>query len=732
VTTTGTRHPGERPPGGAGARGGVPARDVPAAGGAGPSPAPRRPPEVETAVMRAPAPGRAPSTSSASSRSAEHPQSSEPPRRYAEPATVVMPGIPPAERPKSTVGDVVSSRFPEARVARPGQPAPPPAPPVPLRWRWYSPVLVLLALALLPVAAATTDLDALDGWGLAKVLGPAAWAALACAVGACIAELWSPRPRVPMLATATGVLVLCSTGLPSVVEPVARFTTSYVIVGFVDAIAGDGVPALDVDARFFWPAFFAQWAWFRDAAGAGDLDVVLRWFPPVVVLVWTIGVYALARSMLGGTRAPWVAAWLFVGLNWIEQDYFSPQAIGIVLLLTVLTFALGPLATRRTDAAGVPGWPPPHPGAPRLPLLRRWMVALMTPPNRPTLPPRQLLLIYFCAALCLIALAPEHQLTPFAIIGQLTLLTVVGRFRGRGLVFVAVLALTVYFIVGARDFWTGQIGLLLGSGDGGNALQTGIADRLAGDTGQVAVKLLRIAVPGLTWLLAIAGAWVYWRRRRDLVPIFLAAVPMAFAAVQSYGGELFLRIVLYGLPVLTILGADALRTYARRKPGREKKLAVGMLVLFPVLVLIRGGNEAYMVVTPEDITMTRAAFAETPPGSKIVPLDDTGPYAMQGIGTYEREGDAVTCKDSAKKTPDDYARCILDDEPDVLLVYTSTEKQGVVLDNLPPGWSRQVVDQLVATGEYRVRYQNGFNAVVVKTTPTVVSGPAAAAPGGGN
>ena len=29
-----------------------------------------------------------------------------------------------------------------------------------------------------------------------------------------------------MLGTATGVLMLCSTGMPSVVEPVARFTTS--------------------------------------------------------------------------------------------------------------------------------------------------------------------------------------------------------------------------------------------------------------------------------------------------------------------------------------------------------------------------------------------------------------------------------------------------------------------------------------------------------------------------
>ena len=138
-------------------------------------------------------------------------------------------------------------------------------------------------------------------------------------------------------------------------------------------------------------------------------------------------------------------------------------------------------------------------------------------------------------------------------------------------------------------------------------MQSGILDRLAGDRGQVAVKLLRILVPGLTWLLAIAGAWVYWRRRRDLVPIFLAAVPMAFAAVQSYGGELFLRIVLYGLPILTVLGVDALRSYVRRGRGREKLLAVGMLVLFPVLVLIRGGNDGYMIVTPEDLAMTRAA-----------------------------------------------------------------------------------------------------------------------------
>ena len=66
---------------------------------------------------------------------------------------------------------------------------------------------------------------------------------------------------------------------------------------------------------------------------------------------------------------------------------------------------------------------------------------------------------------------------------------------------------------------------------------------------------------------------------------------------------------------------------------------------------------------------------------------------MQGVGTYEREGDDVHVQGAVQEDPHaDYARCILDDEPDVLLVYTSTEKQGVYWTTAPPGWSRQVVD----------------------------------------
>jgi hypothetical protein len=616
---------------------------------------------------------------------------------------------------------------------------PPPADQAPPTWlernrplldRWLAPVLAVLALAMLPAAIVTTDLDALDGWGLVKVLGAPAWLALLFAIGACLCELYAKRPRIPMLGAATGVLILCSTGLPSVVEPAARFGTAWTITGFVDAIAtSNGVPPTGLDARFSWPAFFAQWAWFREAAGAHELDVVLRWFPPAVVTVWAIGIYALARSMLGGSRAPWVAAWLFVGLNWIEQDYFSPQATGICLLLTVLTFALGPLATRRTDPSGAPGWPPPHLGAKRLPLWHRWIVSAGTPPNLPTLPPRQLLLVYFCAALCILAVIPEHQLTPFAILGQLALLAIVGRYRGRGLVLVGVLGVLLFILIAARPIWMNQITLFIGDGNASAALESGVGDRLAGDTGQIVGKYSRILMAGLSYALGVFGAFVYWRRRRDLVPIGLAVVPMAFAA-QGYGGEGFLRIVLFGLPILTILGTDLLRFLVRWRSGLKPVLAVAMVGLYVALIFIRGGNESYQLVYPRDAAMYRSVVATTPPGQNIMPLSDPGPFAIEGLTIFGRGGGIEGCgRIASAKDP---VACIAQINPDVIVNFRSIEKQGVHLYLQQPGWSLNLAKTLVAQGRYTMWFQDPtdpFDYVLRKTGAPVIDGAAQGRPG---
>jgi hypothetical protein len=275
----------------------------------------------------------------------------------------------------------------------------------------------------------------------------------------------------------------------------------------------------------------------------------------------------------------------------------------------------------------------------------------------------------------------------------------------------------VFLIVAARPFWVNQLSMLIGSGEDGGAIEAGVGDRLMGDTGQVVVKMLRIIVPGLTWLLAIAGAWVYWRRRRDLVPIALAVVPMG-VILQGYGGEVFMRVVLYGLPVLTILCTDALRAMVRRKRSREIALAVGMAILFVSTVLIRGGNDAYQTVFPEQVELARKVIAETPPGQEIVPLSHLGPYGVEGIGVHSG-GEVV---EGCSQLANDPMRCIDAISPDVIITFTAVENEGVVLDRKEPGWSLRLIDELVASGRYVLTYQEGFNAVLKKAAPGPLEG----------
>ena len=150
---------------------------------------------------------------------------------------------------------------------------------------------------------------------------------------------------------------------------------------------------------------------------------------------------------------------------------------------------------------------------------------------------------------------------------------------------------------------------------------------------------------------------------------------------------MFLRIVLYGLPILAILGADALRALVRRRRAMEFVLAIGMALLFPPLILIRGGNDAYQVVYPQEVALARQVNETTPPGQEILPLSNVGPYGVEGIDTHSLGSVVEGCSELA----DDPIRCIEAESPDVLITFTSVEKQAVVLNDMQPGWTLEVI-----------------------------------------
>ena len=604
---------------------------------------------------------------------------------------------------------------PEARhrvpaTPRPTTPRPRPADPRPLRG--LAILLDAAALALLPTAAAGTDLGALGGLGLAGVLPVAAWAAVGFAVAACLVELLGPAPSGRVLGGLTAVLALTTTGLASVVESAARMPVAWLHAGFIDAIAAAGRVPTGVDSRFSWAGFFAQWAWIRDAAGITDLDAVLRFTPPVVALVWATAVLVLARRLIGGVRAPWVAAWLFLGLNWIEQDYFSPQAAAMLMVVAVWVVALGPLATARpplTDAAAgvgarlraLPGlvtgssarWRSPHPAtAPRV-VLGAWAVV----------------------SLCFLALAVSHQLTPFALLAQLAVLVVAGRlWGGRGLAVVLLVAVVTWIVLGGQEFWLNQLALATGDvGHAGGSVATALADRLVGDPGQLAVKIGRVLLALGTVGLAAVGAWIRWRRHGELVWLPLALAPAGLVLVQSYGGEVFLRVLLYALPFLAVLGAEALRALCHRwRRVGTVVLVVGAAVMFAVLVTVRGGNDAYVSLTPAEVSLTRQVLDSAPAGSTVLPLSPVVPMSLERVGEVTQT--PATCDELA----DDPVRCALADRPLEILSLPVVDAEGVTLHGDRPGWSRTAMLAIAATGQYRVTHDDGGLALVLtRTTP---------------
>jgi hypothetical protein len=584
------------------------------------------------------------------------------------------------------------------------------------RWRavapWAPVALAVIAVALLPLINAETDLDALGGLGLAEVLPVWAWVSIACAAGACAAEIRSRRPRSKLLVALTGVLILCTTGLPSIVEPAARMPVAWLHSGFVGAIAHGGSIPQGVDSRFSWAGFFSQWAWIQGAGGGVHLDAVLRWAPPVIVAIWAVGVYAIARPLLGGRRGPWVAVWLFLGANWIEQDYFSPQATAIVLLLALLACALGPLATCRGNLAGHDGWPVAHELPARLSLLRRTAVRALTPVRRPDVASGRVLLLWAVCALCMLAIVVDHQSTPFAVGAQLVILAVGGRFWGRRLVLLLILAELTWFVLGAMDFWTAHLHLATGTAGGGASILTGLLGRLDGDKGQLAVKLARILMALATWGLALVGGWMRWRRQRDLLLVLVAFVPIGLAGLTSYGGEVFMRVLLYGLPILAVLGVDALRRSVDRFPrAGPRVLTAGMVGLFCLLVVIRGGNESYLIMRPQQVTLARQVLSSVPDGAKVLGLTNQGPQEIARVGAVTQVSSSPRCDALA----DDLLRCTKLEKPDVIMVFPQMDAKWAVSKGKQPGWTKKAVAKLVATKHYRVTYrsyQHGFTAVL--------------------
>jgi hypothetical protein len=470
------------------------------------------------------------------------------------------------------------------------------------------------------------------------------------------------------LLTAQLLAVCCVLhGITALIEPLPRFPTSYVHLGFVDYISRFGTVVPDLDARFSWPGFFALVSFVSGGTPPADLLPLVRVTPLVSNVLYLLALWLILRTLRISWRGKWFAALLFTLLQWIGQDYFSPQGYTFLLYMIFIGIVLTwfrPVG--REAVAGRPAWV-----AGVVQRTPSWLRRTVSRGRRivgrvigtPTVPGEHaarpssaatriallgLLLVIFAAA------TVSHQLTPFVMVIAAGALALCRRSTLRGLPVLLGVLLVAWVSLMTAAFWSGHLTDLVGGvGDVSGNVATSIAARSTGDPAHAVVVLVRIALFGV---LAVGSVVGLVRRRRggvdDRVVALLLAVPFLAVLIQNYGGEIGLRVYMFALPGACVLIALAFFPETSRGTGfRAAFGSVWRYVAAGLVVLVLGaaygvaayGNEAFERVSPGELAAVQWVY-DRPGNAQVLFLTDSldsGATPMMPIGYTDAIGVGV-------------------------------------------------------------------------------------------
>ena len=557
---------------------------------------------------------------------------------------------------------------------------------------WVLWLLTLAGLLVFAITVAVADPADIDGYGLISALPASFYVGVALLLTALFAHLGAGGRRGHMGATVNlGCLIVMLHGVPGLVEPEPRFPVAWLHAGFANQIAYEGELLPRLDARFSWAGFFSGAAFLERVADTDDLFWILRFAPVAVNALAALAVYVLARALQTSTSRSIAAATIFVFANWIGQDYFAPQALGFVLVITIVAAVLTFFPDRpRSDGRvvrlfGSPGTQP---------------LALTGDPA---------VLVYLACLFMAAGLIASHQLSPPMLVAMLVSLALLGRIRTKLLGAIVGLGFVVWMSHAAETYWVGHLDDVFGQvGDVSGVLDANVSQRAGpGSPARELVVRSRMVLMLGVWVAA-GLAMVGERRRRTLDPalaaLFLA--PFGVLALQSYGGEVLLRVALFTLPGAAILLARTQFPLRVADHARLPRLTVPVLALSlvtPLFVLARYGNESYEQVTPDDRAVVEDMY-------RLVP-DESEVYVMnRSTMVYSERLTAVRFRDLSSDPV--RAQQMLDvadtsENPAYVLVTEGQEGYHHEVRGATPEWLSEFASRLLASGSFRIVSQHG-------------------------
>lgn len=555
----------------------------------------------------------------------------------------------------------------------------------------YIPWLILATAVPLWLAGLGMTANAkLDGFGLLRVFPPIWYAAVALTVGLCIWGVVARRQfSNKLMSISVTALVLMLYSSASLLASVPRLPWTYKHIAVTDYIGAFGTvtPSLDIYNR--WPGFFSLSAFLGEIMGYKDALDYAAWAETGFALVDTVIVLAIARSISKNPRIYWTATLVFILANYVNQNYYAPQAFSytlyLVMCLIALTFLRGAPARW---VAMVENGLRARPFAARV--RARTTPALEEKWEQPG--PKFQILAVAAIVVIQIVIVVSHQLTPYLAVLALCPLFLLGYFRPRWLG-PSLLVIALIYLIPNVAYIRSKYGLFSGWNFFKNTgYKAGPAEPLIlGEcplTGQTLAHGA-VVLTALTGLLAIAG---FLRRmlrgeiRTTLVVAWLAFAPVLGLLGQSYGGEARFRVYLFALPWLAIGVAWLFFS----GPIRTRKVTVGATATLSIMALlftlVYFQPEADYRVSKEDVLAGKWLDARVQPGDSVFETNYFFPLLIgPNYPYYLKGGSATSLADYLKDSAGDisvesikqYARQVRDAERTYIVLSDGQRQRAI-------------------------------------------------------
>jgi hypothetical protein len=268
-----------------------------------------------------------------------------------------------------------------------------------------------------------------------------------------------------------------------------------------------------------------------------------------------------------------------------------------------------------------------------------------------------------------------------------------------------------------QAYWGGHFNeVVSGVGDVGGTVSSSVMDRssLGNAEHQLVVRARMLS----TMLVFLIAGWGLLRRRRrgieDRVLLVLTAAPVGLAFMQSYGGEMALRVYLFALAPASVLAALAVFPGPASRPPMLARCIAGVaaLVLLFSFFVTRYGNEAFERVPEGAVSAVEAVYERTSDSVKFlyvtaVPELNSTPFMPLGYRDVERVHWMNTMAPPDPADVTGVLRTLRDQGSGAYLITTRSQEAYVVFgQGYPLDWGERFRHTLAAAPGLRVVVEN--------------------------